>query len=94
MIMELTAFFRSGILLLREFRGGTVSVPDLRRKEKHVKKRIFSFLLAVLMLAALLPTAAFADESTRKGPSRSRAVIFMWIWKRAKSWTAMILSRR
>lgn len=66
MIMELTAFFRSGILLLREFRGGTVSVPDLRRKEKHVKKRIFSFLLAVLMLAALLPTAAFADESTRK----------------------------
>lgn len=66
MIMGLTAFFRSGILLLREFRGGTVSVPDLRRKEKHVKKRIFSFLLAVLMLAALLPTAAFADESTRK----------------------------
>lgn len=93
MIMELTAFFRSGILLLREFRGGTVSVPDLRRKEKHVKKRIFSFLLAVLMLAALLPTAAFADESTRKAV-RSRAVIFMWIWKRAKSWTAMILSRR
>ena len=31
-----------------------------------MKKRIFSFLLAVLMLAALLPTAAFADESTRK----------------------------
>ena len=69
MIMRLTAFFRSGILLLREFRGGTVSVPDLRRKEKHMKKRIFSFLLAVLMLAALLPTAAFADES--EGRARS-----------------------
>ena len=43
--------------------------------KKHGLRRFFSLLLAVIMVCALLPTAALAEDTTGDGETQSKAVV-------------------
>lgn len=43
--------------------------------KKHGLRRFFSLLLAVIMVCALLPTAALAEDTTGDGETQPKAVV-------------------